>query len=282
VIKDSITVIIPTYNRELFLKSAFESVITQTHKATEIIIVDDGSTDNTELFLHEISQKYCNVKIIRQQNSGVSSARNRGIEAATSEWITFLDSDDRWDKNKLKEQFLFHHDTFYHDEILVSYTDEVWIRNNQVVKIPKKFKKPKEMTLSLAAEYCNIAPSSIMIHFSVFEKVGLFDETLEVCEDYDLWIRILLHYKIHLLDKKLIDKYAGHTEQLSMKYWGMDRFRTQSLYKITQNYTSEIVLSEILIQKYLVLIKGAIKYNKADDESYYQSQIEKIKILLQK
>ena len=224
-----ISVVIPTYNRYTFLKRALTSVFTQTYKPSEVIVIDDGSTDNTS----QIKQDFPSIRYFYQQNKGVSSARNLGIKKASYEWIAFLDSDDEWHKDKLKEQVAFHKQN---PDILMSYTDEVWIRNGVEVKIPKKFKKLGVDIFKENLEYCNIAPSSVCLHVELLKDVGLFDESLEVCEDYDLWLRILVKYRVGLIDKKLIKKYAGHEDQLSFKHWGMDRFRVESLEKLLGDF----------------------------------------------
>jgi len=261
----NVSVVIPTYNRYEFLKRALESVYAQSTLPKEIIIIDDGSTDETSQIQNEFPQ----IKYIYQKNSGVSSARNLGIQNATQDWIAFLDSDDTWDEKKLELQMEFHKKN---PAILMSYTDEKWIRDNKEVKIPKKFKKYGGDIFNQCLSHCIIAPSATLIHADLLNKVGLFDEGLEVCEDYDLWLRIALENEIGLVDKKLITKYAGHDNQLSFKYWGMDRFRVTTLEKlfILQEYKS---IRETLVKKYKLLLKGAIKYDKMSDIKRYEGKI---------
>jgi glycosyltransferase involved in cell wall biosynthesis len=267
-----ISVIIPTYNRyHFFLQRALKSVYAQTFPPYEVIVVDDGSTDNTQ----EIQNDFPNIRYIYQQNSGVSSARNLGLQHARGEWIAFLDSDDVWIETKLQRQKEFHQ---AHPHILMSYTDEVWIRNNQEVTIPKKFCKIGKDAFLENLEYCNIAPSSVIMHRKIFEDVGVFDSALEVCEDYDLWLRVALKYTIALVDAKLIQKYAGHPQQLSFKHWGMDRFRVQSLEKLLPfSGEKKGVVIQTLLKKYKLLQKGAKKYDKIPDIHHYEQKIKKIK-----
>ena len=264
-----ISVIIPTYNRYEFLKRAVKSVLNQTYRASEIIIIDDGSSDETT----QIQKDFPILKYIYQKNSGVSSARNRGISNANNKWIAFLDSDDAWHKEKLEEQANFH---VQNVDILMSYTDELWVRDNKVVKIPKKFRKIGVDSFTENISYCNIAPSSVVIHKSLFKKYGLFDENLEVCEDYDLWLRIMLEEQVGLVHKKLITKYAGHEDQLSFKHWGMDRFRILALEKLlrVENSSRRDEVVKELLQKYSLLLKGAIKYDKVSDINLYRQKIE--------
>ncbi len=267
-----ITVVIPTFNRYEFLKRAVQSVLEQTFQAKEVIVVDDGSTDDTSKIQHDFPQ----IKYIYQENKGVSSARNLGIQNAKYEWIAFLDSDDMFAKEKLKKQIDFHQSN---PEYLVSYTDEVWIRNNQEIKIPKKFQKIGQNIFEENLSYCNIAPSSVLMNKIIFEKIGYFDEALEVCEDYDLWLRISLEFQIGLLPEKLIKKYAGHEDQLSFKHWGMDRFRVLSLEKLLQLTIEQKKIEKIhqeLLKKYQLLLKGAIKYDKIHNISNYREKLEQL------
>ena len=268
-----ISVVIPSYNRYTLLKRAIDSVLSQTDTVDEIIIVDDGSTDNTA----NIQKDFPQVKYIYQKNRGVSAARNRGVEVASSEWIAFLDSDDIWLPVKIEKQRELH---TKNSKVLMSYTDELWIRDESRVKIPKKFRKIGKDAFLENLSYCNIAPSSVVIHKKLFEKYGLFDEALEVCEDYDLWLRIALFETIELLSEKLIIKYAGHDDQLSFKHWGMDRFRVKSLEKlflqsstIDSNY-KEVIQNE-LINKYNLLLKGAKKHHKDLDITLYEKKLSK-------
>jgi len=263
----NVSVVLPTYNRYTFLKRALVSVFVQTYKPSEVIVIDDGSTDNTS----QIKQDFPAIKYFYQKNKGVSSARNLGIKKASYEWIAFLDSDDEWHKDKLKEQVAFHKQN---PDILMSYTDEKWIRDTKEVKIPKKFKKYSGEVFNKCLSHCIIAPSASLIHKDLFFKIGLFDESLEVCEDYDLWLRIALEHPIGLVDKKLITKYAGHNDQLSFKHWGMDRFRVIALEKLL-NSTQKDVVQQVLVQKYTLLLKGDIKHDKIDDKLFYETKIKR-------
>ncbi len=264
-----ISVIIPTYNRYEVLQRALRSVYAQSYPPKEVIVVDDGSNDQTS----EIQEEFPSIKYIYQHNGGVSSARNTGIEQSSCEWLTFLDSDDIWHREKLREQVKFHQ---ANKNIYISYTDEKWIRNDKIVNLPKKYAKHGGMIFQKCLSHCIIAPSSVIIHRSVLDDVGLFDESLEVCEDYDLWLRIASMYEIGLLDKKLITKYGGGEDQLSMKHWGMDRFRVRALEKLFFQTTSDknFLLRDTLVHKYRLLLKGAQKYDKISEVKYYEEKID--------
>ncbi|MCK4738277.1 MAG: glycosyltransferase family 2 protein, partial [Sulfurimonas sp.] len=217
----NISVVIPTYNRYEVLQRALTSVYAQTYKPKEIIVIDDGSTDETS----QIQNLFPSVKYYYQENSGVSSARNLGIKNSTYDWIAFLDSDDEFHIDKLKAHVDFHKNS---PDIRMSYTNEKWIRDDREVKLPKKYQKVGGDIFEECLSHCIIAPSATLIHKDLLDEVGLFDENLEVCEDYDMWLRMALKNKIGLIDKKLITKYGGCDDQLSMRFWGMDRFRVQA------------------------------------------------------
>jgi len=219
-----VSVVIPTYNRYTLLKRAINSLLAQTYPIDEIIVVDDGSTDSTK----DIQNDFPEIIYIYQENQGVSVARNVGIQRAKNEWIAFLDSDDEWHKEKLEKQVAFHKKN---PDILMSYTAEVWIRDGEKVKIPKKYKKIGKDAFVENFSYCNIAPSSVLLHKRLLEQVGLFDESLRVCEDYDLWLRIALQHKIGLINEPLITKYAGHDAQLGFQK-GLEGIRIQILQKL--------------------------------------------------
>jgi len=255
----SISVIIPTYNRIETLPRAIESVMVQTHPANELIIVDDGSTDGTVAWLGE---HYPQIKLIKQQNSGVSAARNRGIEVASGEWIALLDSDDEWLPKKLEKQLAL---LASEPEFKLVHGDEIWIRNGVRVNQMKKHSKKGGWIFQDCLPLCAISPSAVMIHRSIFDDVGLFDETLPACEDYDLWLRITCRYPVLYCDQPLIQKYGGHEDQLSRKHWGMDRFRIQALERVLEvgglNESDHAAALKMMLGNVTVVLGGARKRN---------------------
>lgn len=171
----------------------------------------------------------------------------------------------------------------------MSYTDEKWVRTGIEVKVPKKFRKIGKDIFAENLEYCNIAPSSVLVSKEILNQVEndkVFDENLEVCEDYDLWLRILCRFEVGLIKEKLITKYAGHEDQLSYKYLGMDRYRVLALEKLMKFKLSSSTLElertlqlrqekikQVLIKKYNLLLKGAIKYDKMQDIKNYEEKL---------
>ena len=268
----SISVIIPSYNRCASLIKALHSVYQQSLAADEVIVIDDGSTDDTALM---VKQQFPQVHYHYQANAGVSAARNQGIALANSEWLAFLDSDDEWLVDKLAKQ----QQQLQQQPLKVCHTEEIWIRNGKRVNQMKKHAKIGGWIFQQCLPLCAMSPSSIMIHSSVFAEVGLFDESLPACEDYDLWLRISHRYQVSFISEPLINKYGGHDDQLSQKFWGMDRFRIQALDKIlsTNELSTEnqILATEMLVKKATIYQQGALKRGKDQEVAHYQQLMAK-------
>ena len=221
-----VTVIIPTFNRSASLKRAIESVRRQEFADWELIVVDDGSEDDTGTMV----AGFCDPRIryVLTKHAGVSAARNCGIALARHPWICFLDSDDYWMPLKLKRQACeLEQDKRYS----VIYTNEIWIRRGIRVNQKKIHQKYSGWIYERCLPLCIISPSSVLLHRDVLDTEGLFDENLPVCEDYELWLRIAARHPVRFLDEPLIVKTGGHADQLSHQFWGMDRFRVQALIK---------------------------------------------------
>lgn len=269
----SVAVVIPTYNRAHLIRRAIKSVIAQTRCPDEIIVVDDGSTDNTESLL---TSEFPDIRYIKQDNQGVSAARNTGIRQSTAQWIAFIDSDDEWLPSKLEKQCKA---LATDAESLICHTNEIWIRDGRRVNPMKKHNKSGGWIFRHCLPLCAMSPSSIVINRSLFDRVGLFDEMLPACEDYDLWLRITAGYSVLFVDEALMIKYGGHQDQLSRKYWGMDRFRIAALRNILQSGllkpADEKAAREMLVEKAKIFIKGARKRNRYAEEAYYLSLCER-------
>jgi len=273
-IKPQVSVIIPTYNRGWIIKEAIDSVLAQDYAEFELIVVDDGSTDNTS----EILDSYRNViKVLFQKNKGVSAARNRGIAEASGKFIAFLDSDDLWLPQKLSAQIEFFNQT---PNALICQTEEVWIRNGLRVNPKKRHKKLSGMIFKPSLELCLVSPSAVMIQRSLFDRVGEFDETLPACEDYDLWLRISCRFPVHLIDRPLIIKRGGHDDQLSSRA-GLDKFRIKSIEKIIKSGLlsddQHLAAVKTLKKKCDIYATGCRKRGREEEALYYTSLSERIR-----
>ena len=270
--KPQLTVIIPTYNRGWILKEAIDSVLTQDYKDFELIVVDDGSTDNTS----EILASYGNdIKVLFQENKGVSAARNRGIAEASGQFIAFIDSDDLWLPQKLSTQVEFFNQT---PDALICQTEEVWIRKGKRVNPKMRHKKPSGMIFEPSLELCLVSPSAVMIRRVLFDRVGAFDVTLPACEDYDLWLRISCRFPVHLIDTPLIIKRGGHNDQLSsMK--GLDKFRIKAIEKIIKsNRLSDDqcrAAVKTVKEKCEIYAAGCRKRGREEEALYYEALSER-------
>ena len=271
--KYKISVVIPTLNRINTLQRALDSVINQTYKPAEIIVVDNGSSDGTLKFLRE---QYPKITTLTENKVGVSSARNKGIKKSINQWIALLDSDDAWHPRKLEVQ------TSMLDSALKEYnlihTDEVWFRNNKHINQMKKHKKQGGYIFERCLSLCCISPSSVLFKKNILDKVGLFDESLPVCEDYDLWLKICSSEEVLFAQDKLTYKYGGHKDQLSKSYWGMDRFRIKSIENIIKNfdltYKQKKQAKKELIKKLKIIINGAFKRNNLSIVNEFSTKLE--------
>lgn len=264
-----VSVVIPTWNRLSVLQQALRSVEGQTYLPDEVIVVDDGSTDGTST---KVPGEFPQVRLlVLPENRGVSSARNAGIQAARSEWIAFLDSDDEWRPTKLERQleairaqpaFRFVH------------CDEVWIRDGRRVNPGARHRKAGGWIFKQCLPLCAISPSAALLHRSLFKDYGLFDETLPVCEDYDLWLRVCAREPVLFVDELLVIKHGGHADQLSRSRWGMDRYRVQSLTKLLRSDSlrtqDRVAAIKTLHQKIRVYLGGARKRGKFQEVGEYE------------
>ena len=274
-----ISVIIPTHNRAKSLERAIKSVLEQTYKNLEVIVIDDGSTDETSSIIKKYQKR---IRYFSQLHSGVSAARNLGLEKSEGTWVAFLDSDDYWLPQKLEKQMQYILD---HPGLMVVQTDERWIRRGIHVNPMKKHQKYSGHIFDKCLPLCIVSPSAVMIHQKVLNDVGAFDESFPVCEDYDLWLRIALKYPIGLLPEKLIVKTGGHSDQLTRKYWGMDRFRVRALEKILDEDLSarqEILVLREIIRKLEILQAGRSKRKNLPDIyseklQQYQKRLEEFR-----
>jgi glycosyltransferase involved in cell wall biosynthesis len=223
-----VSVIIPTYNRGWIVQEAIGSVLDQDFTDYELIVVDDGSDDNTPALLAAYGSA---ITVLDQPNRGVSAARNHGIAAASGQLVAFLDSDDLWLPRKLSTQVEFFKD---HSDAAISQTQERWIRNGVRVNPGQRHRKFSGMIFEHSLALCLVSPSAVMLKKSLFDDVGVFDEQLPACEDYDLWLRISCRYPVHLIDAPLIIKRGGHADQLS-RAAGLDKYRIRSLVKIIES-----------------------------------------------
>ncbi len=267
-----VSVIIPTYNRAAMVVEAVESVLAQEMVDFELIVIDDGSSDDTQEKLRVYNSR---LSYYRQKNAGVGAARNRGLEFSKAPLVSFLDSDDLWLPKKLSTQHQYMLD---HPEVWICQTEEIWWRNGRRVNPKKHHQKVSGNIFQRSLDLCLVSPSAVMLRRELLEKVGYFDEELPVAEDYDLWLRVAVDYQVELLPDPLVIKRGGHPDQLSSRS-SIDRYRIKALEKLL----SSTVLSpqkyewtwQALQHKCQIYGQGCIKRGKVEEGERYLALPEK-------
>ncbi len=278
-----VTAIIVTYNRSRFLSDAIESVLAQTYfnknlADWELLIIDDGSTDDTGLLVSRYLQVVPDIRYYCEPHRGVSAARNRGLAEARGDFIAFLDSDDLWLPSKIEVQMSY---LRAFSSAPFCLTEEIWIRQGKRVNQARKHQKPSGYILERALSLCLLSLSSALFRRQLLDEVGWFDETLPVCEDYDLGLRIALRYPYYYLSSPLIIKRGGHADQLSRKYWGNDRWRVMAMLKALSTGPDEptaTLIKEEIKRKATILAKGFRKRGELSQAEYYENIINSVTI----
>ena len=197
-----VSVIIPTYNHAMYIERTLESVFQQTYKNYEIIVIDDGSTDNTQ----EVIKSYENkITYICKENEGTAKSRNLGLKIAKGRYVAFLDSDDLWMPQKLELQVTLLDKNI--DIGLVCTDFEIFCENEEGIKIiEKRVETSFDFSFNRLFSGNFVQNSSVMVRRECFDKVGLFDEVFPIAKDYDMWLRIRRFYEF------------GHIPQILARY----------------------------------------------------------------
>ncbi len=266
------SVVIPSYNRKKFLKKSIDSVLNQTFKDYELLVIDDGSTDSSILLVSEYIGK--GLTYIRTSNFGVSHARNTGILNSRGSYIAFLDSDDCWEPEKLR--YVYDYINKYPETDLF-HSEETWIRDGKVLKQKEKYTRHSGWIYTQCLPLCCIGMSTLVVKKSFFNKIGLFDEEMPVCEDYDFFLRATLANEVILIPIALTVKHGGRADQLS-NLRGLDEFRIYSLEKILNSgllkeENFKLTLDE-LENKCTIYAKGLEKRGKITESKKYQDKIK--------
>jgi glycosyltransferase involved in cell wall biosynthesis len=275
-----VSVVIPTFNRASLLGRALDSIIRQTLPPDEIIIVNDGSTDETVEKIHSfMAQSPVETQLISTTNKGPAAARNTGILASKNEFIAFLDSDDHWLKNKIKLQYNALKDK---EEFFISHTKERWLRRGKHLN-QKKIHIPKHGDIfAHCLRLCAVGMSTVMVRKTLFKVVGVFDETMMCCEDYDLWLRVSCKYPFLLIDTPLAIKEGGREDQVSYQYrLGMDDLRIKSIHKMLSTEILDrkyfIAATEEIIRKLMIFGNGCLKHDKIEQGEQCFKMIDQCK-----
>lgn len=265
------SIVIPLYNKEQTIDRAIESILNQSYDKFEIIIVDDGSTDNSL----EKAKNYedSRIKIYKQKNSGVSSARNKGIEKAKYNYIGFLDADDMWKKNFLKEiVFLINK---YPDRGLYATGYEFHLENNstelaEYSNLSQDFRGEIRNYFKYTLNNPLISASSVVIPKKTFKEVGFFDNSLAFGEDLDMWFRIALEKSLAFTNKSLAIYYQNASDRACNRDISMEKdfikkiISNMDFYKSSKNSFNNEYIKTLFVRR----IKSLILSNKRKEARY--------------
>jgi alpha-1,3-rhamnosyltransferase len=253
-----VSVIIPAYNHELYIEEALQSVINQTYKNIQFIIIDDGSTDKTP----EIIEKFIkinqdkSIQFIKKQNEGVCKTMNMGLSIATGDYIAFLASDDKWIANKLNEQVTFMENN---KNIGLVCSDAYFTKFNQDTNLKwSNYKTGMDQYFKKGIQNCKmhevllakplLCAVTVMLRREIFNEVDYFDEKLPG-EDTDMWLRVARQYPIGYVDQPLV-YYRMHGSNISNNM----RFLIRGLFMILRKHFREEPLRHAPIKKIKILI----------------------------
>ena len=255
------------------MKKAIESVLSQAYKDFELIVVDDGSQDDTATLV----SSFAGVRYIRQGNKGPAAARSLGIKESAGDLVAFLDSDDWWDREKLAVQV---RGMQQNPGFIISHTQEVWYKNGRLLNQKKKHEKFHGYIFDKCLPLCVVSMSTAMIRKRLFDNIGLFDENLPCCEDYDFWLRASVKHPFLLIDRPLTLKDGGRPDQVSYIYGtGIDKFRIHSIANVLEhenlNDRQRGLAIHELQKKCRIYGGGCIRHGKVEEGEYYLGLPEK-------
>lgn len=285
-----ISIIIPTYNRKNLLSEAVDSVLTQNYHYYEIIIIDDGSSDQTITYLDKlkfdlaaIDKPTPTIKVKSIPHNGHPGyVRNRGIEMAEGELIAFLDSDDLWNNDKLIKQVDY---LYTHPEVSILHTAETWLRGAKTVSQTQRKHKREGDVFNDALAKCILGPSTVILRRTLIDEILsdskenlLFNEQLEVGEDYELWLRICDRYAVGYINEPLIIKRGGLVDQLSVKYGQIEIFHLEALYTLLKcnkiSDKNKPATLDMFKRKIEIYTNGCLKRGKKDEAQLWQERSE--------
>lgn len=270
--KATVSVIIPTYNRETLIGRAIYSVLKQTYQDFEIIVVDDGSTDHTEDVIRQLQNKEKSITYIKnKKNKGAAAARNTGIREAKGKYIAFQDSDDEWLPGKLEKQMKMFEKAPI--EIGVIYTGFWRIERDKKVYIPsdKIIKKEGDIHLELLKGNF-ITTQSIVVRKECFRKAGMFDEDLPRLQDWELVLRLSKYYHFKCIDEPLLvshhspDSISANNEALIKAYE-----------LIINKHHLDFTKHKIILSKHMYFLGSflCLNYNFSEGKKYLIEAVKK-------
>ncbi len=268
----AVAVVIPVRDRAAMVVEAVRSVVAQTWRDHALVVVDDGSADDSaEAAARALADAPAGSRVLRRAAAGVAAARNAGAAAIDSAWIAFLDSDDWWEPTKLALQMAW---LAEHPAHRIAQTGERWLDRGRH-RNPRAWHRKEEALFPRCLERCLVSPSAVVIRRDLYEALGGFDASFPVCEDYELWLRIALREPVGLVDLPLVVKRGGHADQLSRSTWGLDRFRVAALVKLLATTPlgprERAAVAAVLRAKCAVLATGAARRGRDAEAARYRT-----------
>ncbi|MCI5120563.1 MAG: glycosyltransferase [Candidatus Electrothrix sp. AUS4] len=243
--KPTVSVVITCYNYGEYLAGCLESVLSQTYTDYEIIIIDDGSTDNTSDVVKPYCNQYSLIQYIKQENAGQANAKNQGIKKARGQFIAFLDADDLWHPKKLEKQMVL----FADDNVGVVYSRQRFVDEDGKPIQQKKGRVqqtllPKSGKITTALFIDNFVPfSSSVVRSECFKEFEGFDESIAMGIDWDLWLRISTRYHFDYVDEPLLLYRIGHSGQMSKNILTRQECSDRIMDKFKVDYPEELPAS---------------------------------------
>ena len=271
----SVDVVIPCHNGEAFLYPCVESVVNQTYKVSKIILIDDGSTDNSLDVMRDLAHKYSSVTIVTQPNMGLSSARNTGIRNSKSELVAFLDVDDYWLASKLENQIRLL-DNFDGKEIIAIASNYQLLKSG---KLLPGIRNPKARSINLRnlLLFRVVIPgsgSSVLLSRSIIDACGLFDEKLSYGEDLDYWVRVSKLFSWRITEECDVVIYNNQEGIQSKARRDLQPLLDGSR-KLLLKYSSELkTLDLILIKSYIETLAYRIARKNSARDPLIKSKVK--------
>lgn len=276
-----VSVVIPTHNREDLLPRAINSVLAQTVKDFEVIVVSDGSTDDTEKVVKGIQNRDNRVRFEHYSlGKGGNYARNEGIRLSQGEFVAFLDDDDEWMPSKLEKQLVLMEEN---PKMVLCYTGVHVIYVNENIEYSFLPKQEGDLSRVILLDNCIGSTSTPMVRKSVFEKSGVFDNELGALQDFDLWIRITQYGEVGVVKEELINYYNYRgTKQVSAvtaKYENAFAY-INNKYKDLFTQMTESEKTTKLVNEYILLGNKAMRNNERKKARGYYKKVLKSKFSL--
>lgn len=262
-----ISVVITAYNSAAFIAEAIESALRQTHAPAEIVVVDDGSTDNTAGIVSTYAPR---IRYIKKANGGPSSARNLGIESTTGEYVAFLDADDVWMPEKLREQaaLLQSADPVGMVTCGRRYMDQQGVVAETIVPSLNALSR-KSLIEELSIANIVGGASAVLIRRSVFQDCGMFDNDLHVSEDTDMWIRIAAKHDIKCVEKPLYLYRCVENSQSSNAHKSISNQFQVTDRLLSRGIISKSVWHKALSYKYSCAARSSLQNDNRRDALIY-------------